>query len=73
MSEAGMKPQNGACPQTNPIKGNIGKRGKVYHVPDSKGYLKIKPEACFATTAEAEQAGFRARKGRSENSEKPPE
>jgi hypothetical protein len=66
------QPINGECPKSEPIKGNIGKRGKVYHVPDSKGYAKVKPEACFTTTAAAEQAGFRAAKARSENSKPTP-
>lgn len=68
----GSRPENGSCSQDRPIKGNIGKRGKIYHLPNSQGYAEVKPEACFATTADAEQAGFRAPKASADKSQKTP-
>jgi hypothetical protein len=68
----GTKPQQGECPKDEPIKGNIGKHGKIYHVPDSKGYAEVKPEACFATNVDAEKAGFHAPKAIAEHSTKSP-
>jgi endonuclease YncB( thermonuclease family) len=45
------------------IKGNInGKGEKIYHLPGQSGYQKVKEEAMFCSIAEAEAAGFRARK-----------
>jgi hypothetical protein len=42
------------------IKGNIGASGsKVYHMPGGSFYNRTKAEACFATEAEAQAAGFR--------------
>ena len=41
------------------IKGNIGKNGKIYHLPGQKYYDKTNPEAIFCSEAEAQNAGFR--------------
>jgi micrococcal nuclease len=62
----GMKPKDGECPKSEPIKGEIGKDKKVYHVPDSKGYKKINPATCFTSVSEAKKAGFRAPRSISE-------
>lgn len=45
----------GACV----IKGNIGRNGKIYHMPGQKYYNKTNPEAIFCSEAEAQSAGFR--------------
>ena len=45
----------GACV----IKGNVGRNGKIYHIPGQKYYDKTNPEAIFCTEAEAQSAGFR--------------
>ena len=58
----GMKPQAGECPKSEPIKGKISKRGKIYHVPNSQGYAEVKPTTCFASVTDAAKAGFRAPK-----------
>ena len=47
------------------IKGNISKRGKIYHVPASASYEQTvidtsKGECWFCTEAEAQAAGWRA-------------
>jgi hypothetical protein len=57
-----MKPQASDCPKSEPIKGKISKRGKIYHVPDSQGSAEVKPTTCFASVADAAKAGFRAPK-----------
>lgn len=44
------------------IKGNIGKNGKIYHLPGQKYYDKTNPEAIFCSEAEAQNAGFRRSK-----------
>ena len=45
------------------IKGNInGKGEKIYHLPGQSGYQQVKEESMFCTIAEAEAAGFRARR-----------
>ena len=45
----------GACV----IKGNVGRNGKIYHMPGQKYYNKTNPEAIFCSEAEAQSAGFR--------------
>lgn len=45
----------GACV----IKGNVGRNGKIYHIPGQKYYDKTNPEAIFCSEAEAQSAGFR--------------
>ena len=48
----------GACV----IKGNVGRNGKIYHMPSQKYYNKTNPEAIFCSEAEAQSAGFRRSK-----------
>lgn len=48
----------GACM----IKGNVGRNGKIYHMPGQKYYNKTNPEAMFCSEAEAQSAGFRRSK-----------
>jgi hypothetical protein len=48
------------CPDDYPIKGNIGNNGKIYHSPGSSSYGQTDPEVCFAYSADARDAGFRA-------------
>ena len=48
----------GACV----IKGNIGRNGKIYHLPGQKYYNKTNPEAIFCSEEEAQNAGFRRAK-----------
>lgn len=44
------------------IKGNISKRGKIYHVKNDPFYSKTRAERCFNTEQEAQEAGFRPAK-----------
>lgn len=44
------------------IKGNIGRNGKIYHMPGQKYYNKTNPEVMFCSEAEAQNAGFRRSK-----------
>lgn len=44
------------------IKGNVGRNGKIYHMPGQKYYNKTNPEAIFCSEAEAQNAGFRRSK-----------
>jgi large subunit ribosomal protein L17 len=46
------------CPEGFPIKGNAS--SNIYHEPESASYSQTIPEFCFASSAEAEAAGFRA-------------
>lgn len=46
------------CPATHPLKGN--RESMIYHRPGQAFYDQTRPEACFATPADAEAAGFRA-------------
>lgn len=48
------------CPKGYPIKGNASSR--IYHVPSGTYYERTNPERCFATTAAAKAAGYRASK-----------
>lgn len=48
------------CPATHPIKGN--RNSMIYHKPGQQAYAKTRPEACFATDADAVAAGYRAAK-----------
>lgn len=59
-----VAPIDGACPASHPIKGNKSSMGAlIYHTPASLSYARTKPEACFATEADAEAAGYRAPRG----------
>lgn len=60
-SSIGFAPDSkGDC--GNQIKGNISKRGKIYHIVNDPFYLKTKAERCFNTKREAEEEGFRPAK-----------
>lgn len=53
-------PTDGQCPATHPIKGNINRNGHlIFHTPNSNNYERTNAEACFASEADAEAAGFR--------------
>lgn len=54
-----VNPASGGCPSSHPVKGNIS-RERIYHVPSSPYYSRTIPEVCFADSAAAEAAGFRA-------------
>lgn len=53
-----VAPQGSNCPSTHPIKGNAS--SMIYHVPGGASYARTDPEACFATAADAQAAGYRA-------------
>ena len=61
-SGPGVKPQGTNCPANAPVKGNISRRGKIYHLPSTRNYNQVKPEACFPSATAAQQAGYRAPK-----------
>ena len=44
------------------IKGNVGRNGKIYHMPGQKYYNKTNPEVMFCSEVEAQNAGFRRSK-----------
>jgi hypothetical protein len=49
------------CPPDYPIKGNIRPDGtKRYHIPGQPSYEQTHPERCFASEADAQQAGYRS-------------
>ena len=49
-----------SCPANAPIKGNVSSSGElIYHVPGGQYYDRTKPEQCFASTSDAEAAGYR--------------
>jgi competence protein ComEC len=48
------------CPATHPVKGNIGSRSRVYHVPGGVYYSRTQPEECFVSGDAAAAGGFRA-------------
>lgn len=52
------------CPASHPIKGNLTTRtGEcIYHVPGGAFYAKTKPERCFSSEENAQQAGCRRSK-----------
>ena len=58
----GMKSQESKCAANEPVKGNIGKNGNIYHLPGTPGYDVVKAETCFKDAASAEKAGYRAPK-----------
>lgn len=57
---AGVAPENkDDCPEAYPVKGNIrDDEHKIYHIPGSRAYSQTDPEWCFATTEDAERAGY---------------
>jgi len=61
-TSAGQIPPNadGSCPAAAPIKGNVGNRGKIYHLPQGDGnYARTHAEACFSSATAAQAAGYR--------------
>jgi trigger factor len=48
------------CPEGYPIKGNAS--SKIFHLPGQGSYENTIPEICFASEADAENAGFRMSK-----------
>lgn len=62
---AAARPPGGGCPPERPVKGNVNraKNTRIYHLPGDHSYAGTRiagpGEACFATSAEAEAAGFR--------------
>ncbi|MBW9209972.1 HNH endonuclease family protein [Mumia sp. zg.B53] len=57
-----VAPTGKSCPAKAPIKGNVpdGGGARIFHEPGSRSYAVTVPEACFATAADAQAAGFRA-------------
>ena len=67
-STVGVAPATtSSCPADHPIKGYASRRSEadVYYAPGSASYDRVKPERCFASEAEARQAGYWA--GREEH------
>ena len=62
-SRAGVAPATtSSCPSDHPIKGYASRHSEagVYYAPGSASYARVRPERCFASEAEARQAGYRA-------------
>ena len=57
-----VAPTGDECPPEAMIKGNQGTSGWIYHRPGGSSYRRTDPEQCFATSADAEAAGYRAAK-----------
>jgi hypothetical protein len=57
-SQGQAAPSGLNCPSSHPIKGN--RESMIYHRPGQTFYDQTRPEACFATPADAEAAGYRA-------------
>ncbi len=56
-----IAPQGMACPSSHPLKGNHSSSGEwIYHPPGGQFYSRTRPEACFASAADASAAGYRA-------------
>lgn len=56
-----VAPIGTSCPEGYPVKGNLSSSGeRIYHVPGGQAYQRTDPEACFATAADAQAAGYRA-------------
>jgi hypothetical protein len=54
---------DGSCPSNASLKGNYSSSGElIYHQPGGAYYDITKAEACFATTSDAANAGYRASK-----------
>lgn len=55
------------CPADRPVKANVSKGGRIYHLPGSRSYAKTRisgpDEACLATADEARALGFRPAAG----------
>jgi len=62
-STGGVPPATtSSCPSDHPIKVYASRHSEagVYYAPGSASYARVKPERCFASEAEARQAGHRA-------------
>lgn len=61
VSQGSTEPESEtACPAGYPVKGNVRADGeKLYHVPGQASYGRTRPESCFATEADARNAGYR--------------
>ncbi|MCK5927591.1 MAG: hypothetical protein KAG80_05265 [Nocardioides sp.] len=55
-----VSPTDGQCPESHPIKGNDSDGELIYHRAGQAFYARTNPEACFATEADAQAAGYRA-------------
>lgn len=59
----GTAPQGTTCPANAPIKGITSKKeGKIHLTTKFPDYKTLKPEKCFADTAAAVSAGYKAPK-----------
>jgi hypothetical protein len=60
-SASGTAPRrDGSCPDTNPVKGNHGDKGCIFHVRGNEHYAATRAERCYATPADASADGCRA-------------
>jgi hypothetical protein len=62
-SSGGVAPATtSSCPADHPIKGYASRHSDagVYYAPGSASYDRVKPGRCFASEAQARQAGYRA-------------
>lgn len=59
VSNPGAAPAGRDCPSTHPIKGNIGDKERIYHLPGGNSYGATIPERCFTSEADARAAGYR--------------
>ena len=58
---SGVTPSDGHCPADAPVKGNRSASGeRIYHEPGWEFYERTTPEECFATSKDAQEAGYRA-------------
>lgn len=56
-----VKPDGRNCPLDARVKGNIADSGeRIFHEPGWRYYSATWPDACFATSGDAESAGYRA-------------
>lgn len=51
-------PTGSTCPAGFPVKGNAS--SMIFHTPGGAFYAKTRPEVCFRTPQDAQQAGYRA-------------
>lgn len=58
--DAAKPDSSGNCPSSYPIKGNVSGEDRIYHEPGSEFYTRTRAEDCFASTTDAEDAGYRA-------------
>lgn len=61
---AGVLPRDARnCPDEQPVKGYASRHGEsrgVFYEPGHAQYERIRPERCFASAAEATEAGYRS-------------